>query len=608
MRRIEDYALIGDLHTGAMVSVTGSVDWLCLPRFDSAACFAAMLGDESAGRWRIAPRGAERCTRRRYRGDTLILETEWDGPDGEVRVTDFMPVRDHAADLVRIVEGVSGEVPMEMDLALRFDYGHVVPWVTATDGGAHAVAGPDAVLVTSDVPMRGQDLRTVADFTIRAGERVSVVLTWFPSHERQPVPADPDEALRQTESFWTRWSAQSTAYGPHRDAIQRSLITLKALTYEPTGGIVAAPTTSLPEQPQGPRNWDYRFCWLRDATLALQSLITAGYIDEAKAWRDWLLRAVAGNPAQLRIMYGLDGRRRLPEETLDWLPGFDGATPVRIGNAASDQLQLDVWGELLDGLALTRGTIGAGDDAWAVQRALLQHLGEIWDQPDNGLWEMRGPRRHFTHSKVMCWVAVDRMVKSARQDKLSGSVRTWERLRARIRRDILEHGYNASMNSFVQCYGSKQLDASLLLIPRVGFLPPDDRRVLGTIEAIQRDLTEDGLVLRYRPEKSDDGLPGTEGVFLACSFWLVDALIGAGRRDEAEELFTRLLALQNDVGLLSEEWDVRGARQLGNMPQAFSHFALVRAGYHFLAGGTSTTEDRIPVDTSKKPDGAGGGR
>lgn len=596
-RRIEDYALIGDLHTGAMVSTSGSVDWLCLPRFDSPACFAALLDDEAAGRWRISPRGAERCTRRRYRGDTLILETEWDTPDGRVRVIDFMPVRDHAADLVRILEGLSGEVPMEMDLALRFDYGHVVPWVTARERGVHAVAGPDAVLVTGDVAMRGEDLRTTAEFTVRAESRVSLVLTWFQSHEPQPTPADPEAALRETESYWTRWSAQSTAYGPYRDAIQRSLITLKALTYQPTGGIVAAPTTSLPEQPQGPRNWDYRYCWLRDATLALQALITAGYTDEARAWRDWLLRAVAGDPAELKIMYGLDGRRRLPEETLDWLAGFEGAAPVRIGNAAADQLQLDVWGELLDGLALTRETIGPGRDAWAVQRALLDHLREIWERPDNGLWEMRGPRRHFTHSKLMCWVAVDRMIKSARQHGLPGNVRAWERLRARIRRDILDNGYDASMNSFVQSYGSRHLDASLLMIPRVGFLPPDDPRVIGTIEAIQRDLTEDGFVLRYRPEHSDDGLPGTEGVFLACSFWLVDALIGAGRREEAEELFTRLLSLRNDVGLLSEEWDVRGSRQLGNMPQAFSHLALVRTAYHFLSGGSPTTEDRIPVDT-----------
>lgn len=597
--RIEDHALIGDLHTAALVSTDGSVDWLCLPRFDSPACFAALLDTESAGRWRIAPAGAGRSTRRRYRDGTLILETEWETADGRVRVTDFMPVRDRAADLVRIVEGLSGSVPMLAELTLRFDYGHVVPWVTRTDGGIRAVAGPDAVLVTSEVPLAGRDLSTVAEFTVEAGERVSFVLTWFPSHEPEPEPADAEQALAATDLFWTRWSARSTAYGPHTDAIQRSLITLKALTYQPTGGIVAAPTTSLPEQPGGPRNWDYRFCWLRDATLALQSLLTAGYTDEAQAWRDWLVRAVAGDPADLRIMYGLDGRRRLPEETLDWLGGYDDSTPVRVGNAASEQLQLDVWGEVLDGLALTRSTIGSGDDAWNVQRALVDHLADRWKEPDNGLWEMRGPRRHFTHSKVMAWVAVDRMISGVQQFGLAGPVRRWERLRAEIRRDILANGYDEARNTFVQSYGSTDLDASLLLIPRVGFLPPDDPRVVGTIDAIQKDLTEDGLVLRYRPQRSDDGLPGAEGVFIACSFWLVDALIGAGRREEAEALFERLLTLRNDVGLLSEEWDPHGSRQLGNMPQAYSHFALVRSAFHLLAGGARTTQEPILIGNRK---------
>jgi GH15 family glucan-1,4-alpha-glucosidase len=595
--RIEDYALIGDLHTAAMVSVDGSIDWLCLPRFDSPACFAALLDTEEAGRWRIIPAGAGRCTRRRYRGDTLILETEWETAEGHVRVTDFMPVRDQAADLVRIVEGISGTVPMQTELVLRFDYGHVVPWVMKTEGGLRAVAGPDAVLLTSDIPLEGRDLRTVGEFTVEAGDRIAFVLTWYPSNEEEPTPADPEAALAQTELFWSRWSSRSTAYGPHKDAIQRSLITLKALTYLPTGGIVAAPTTSLPEQPGGPRNWDYRFCWLRDATLALQSLLTAGYTDEARAWRDWLVRAVAGDPADLRIMYGLDGRRRLPEEELDWLRGFENSSPVRIGNAASEQLQLDVWGEVLDGLSLTRSTIGTVDDAWSLQRALIDQLARQWQEPDNGLWEMRGPRRHFTHSKVMAWVAVDRMIDGAQQYGLPGPVGRWQRLRAQIRRDILENGYDASRNTFVQSYGSTDLDAALLLIPRVGFLPPDDPRVIGTIEAIQKDLTDDGLVLRYRPQNSDDGLPGKEGVFIACSFWLVDALIGAGRKEEAEELFGRLLTLRNDVGLLSEEWDPHGARQLGNMPQAYSHFALVRSAFHLLSGGVSTTQGRIPIAT-----------
>ena len=597
--RIEDYALIGDLHTAALVSVDGSVDWLCLPRFDSRACFAALLDDASAGRWQVAPIGGGRSTRRRYRDDTLILETEWETADGQVRVTDFMPVRDRSADLVRIVEGLSGTVRMGTELVLRFDYGHVVPWVTHSERGIRAVAGPDAVLLASDVPLSGRDFRTVAEFDVAAGDRVSFVMTWYPSHEQPPSPTDPDEALASTELFWTRWSAQSLVYGPHRDAVQRSLITLKALTYLPTGGIVAAPTTSLPEQPGGARNWDYRFCWLRDAALALQSLLTAGYTDEARAWRDWLVRAIAGDPAELRIMYGLDGRRRLPEQTLDWLRGFDDSTPVRVGNAASEQLQLDVWGEVLDGLALTRSTIGSSDDVWRLQVALLDHLTERWQEPDNGLWEMRGPRRHFTHSKVMAWVAFDRMIEGARRFDLPGPIRSWERTRAAIRRDILANGYDASRNTFVQAYGSSELDASLLLIPRVGFLAPDDKRVLGTIEAIQQGLTEDGFVLRYRPCASDDGLTGDEGVFILCSFWMVDALVGAGRRDEAEDLFERILTLRNDVGLLSEEWDPHRDQQLGNMPQAYSHFALVRSAFHLLAGEAGTTRDRIPIDTTQ---------
>ncbi|GAA2047860.1 glycoside hydrolase family 15 protein [Leifsonia soli] len=599
--RIEDYALIGDLHTAAMVSIDGSIDWLCLPRFDSPACFAAIVGDDSAGRWLLAPADASRSTRRRYREDTLILETEWDTPDGSVRVTDFMPVRDRAADVVRIVEGLAGQVAMRSELVLRFDYGHVVPWVTHSERGIRAIAGPDAVLANADVPLTGKDMRTEAEFTVSEGDRVRFVLTWFPAHESEPIPADPDRAIVDTERFWKEWSGRSTAYGPHRDAIQRSLITLKALTYQPTGGIVAAPTTSLPEQLGGPRNWDYRFCWLRDATLALQSLLTAGYTDEAGEWRDWLLRAVAGNPAELRIMYGLDGRRRLPEDTLEWLDGYGGSQPVRVGNAAADQLQLDVWGEVLDGLALTRATIGAGEEAWDLQRALLEHLETVWREPDNGLWEMRGERRHFTHSKLMAWVAADRMVKGARRFRLDGPVRRWERMRAAIRRDILANGYDASRNTFVQSYGSSALDASLLLIPRVGFLPGDDPRVVGTIDAIQRELTEDGFVLRYRPGRSDDGLPGEEGVFVACSFWMVDALLGAGRRDEAEDLFTRLLRLRNDVGLLSEEWDPHAGRQLGNMPQAFSHLALVRSAFLLLAGDASTTEERIPVESASGP-------
>ncbi|GGI01347.1 glycoside hydrolase family 15 protein [Arthrobacter liuii] len=599
MTRIEDYAIVGDLHTAALIGTDGSIDWLCLPHFDSPACFAALLDTPDAGRWLLAPAAGGRCTRRQYRPDTLVLETEWETATGRVRVIDFMPPRDKAADIIRIVEGVSGTVDMQGELALRFDYGHIVPWVRRTKGGIHAVAGPDSVTLSSPVPMQGQHLRTVSEFTIKEGERVPFILTWSPSHLRVPGTADAEEALSATVAYWEQWSSRSLATGPYRDAVQRSLITLKALTFAPTGGIVAAATTSLPEQPGGPRNWDYRYCWLRDATLTLQSLITAGYTDEAKAWRQWLLRAVAGDPADLQIMYSLDGRRRLPEAEIPWLAGYDKSTPVRTGNAAAGQLQLDVWGEVLDGLSLTRNALGLqhdADNSWDIQIALMDHLEGAWQQPDNGLWEMRGPRRHFTQSKVMAWVAVDRMIKGVRQFHLPGPADRWEELRETIHRDVMEHGFNKDMNSFVQSYGGTGLDASLLLIPRVGFLPPDDPRVLGTIDAIQRELTEDGFVLRYRTEHSDDGLPGSEGVFLACSFWLVDALLGAGRHAEASKLFERLLTLRNDVGLLSEEWDVQAGRQLGNTPQAFSHFALVTSAFQLQHGMAHRSDESIPAE------------
>ncbi|MEO8556687.1 MAG: glycoside hydrolase family 15 protein [Actinomycetota bacterium] len=587
MSRIEDYAIVGDLHTAALIGTDGSMDWLCLPHFDSPACFAALLDTPAAGRWLLAPASGGTCTTRSYRPGTLILESEWESPEGRVRVTDFMPPRDEVVDVVRIVEGLRGTVRMHGELALRFDYGQVVPWVRRDKRGIQAVAGPDAAYLDTPAPVRGENLHTVSDFTVQEGDRVPFVLTWTPSHLPRPRSVDPESALQATQEFWTEWSGRSQAAGPYKDAVQRSLITLKALTYAPTGGIVAAPTTSLPEQIGGPRNWDYRYCWLRDATLTLQSLLAAGYTDEAAAWREWLLRAVAGNPAKLQIMYGISGKRRLPEIELTWLSGYEDSLPVRTGNAAAGQLQLDVWGEVLDGLSLTRNALlTAPDDSWDLQTALMEHLEGAWDQPDNGLWEMRGPRRHFTHSKVMAWVAADRMVKGVRDSGLPGPVDRWAALASTIHAEVMTRGYNAELNTFVQSYAGTDLDASLLLIPRVGFLPPDDPRVIGTIEAIQRDLTQDGFVLRYRSQSSHDGLPGGEGVFLACSFWLVDALDGAGRRDEAVLLFERLLSLRNDVGLLSEEWDPVANRQLGNTPQAFSHFALINSALQLHHGRT----------------------
>ncbi|MGO4858088.1 glycoside hydrolase family 15 protein [Arthrobacter sp. 2MCAF14] len=575
-QRIEDYAMIGDLHTAALVSTAGSIDWLCLPRFDSPACFAALLDSPQAGRWLLAPETGGICTRRQYRDGTLILETEWETKEGHVRVIDFMPPRDAVADIVRVVEGIRGTVKMRGELILRFDYGHVVPWVRRDRHGLRAVAGPDSVYLKTPAPLVGKDFTTVSEFTVNAGDHIPFVLTWAPSHERRPRTVEADIALDDTATFWTDWSKRCNVRGPYRKAVQRSLITLKALTYAPTGGIVAAATTSLPEQIGGPRNWDYRYCWLRDATLTLQAFLAAGYTDEASAWRDWLLRAVAGDPADLQIMYSLHGRRRLPETELTWLSGYQGSKPVRIGNAAAEQLQLDVWGEVLDCLSLTRASLmTVGDESWAIQTALMRHLESTWDKPDNGLWEVRGPRRHFVHSKVMAWVAADRMVRGIRESGMPGPLDRWEALRDTIHDEVMTHGFDADRNTFVQSYGSKELDASLLLIPKVGFLPHDDPRVIGTIDAIQRELTEDGFVLRYRPQDSDDGLPGGEGVFLACSFWMVDALLGAGRRAEATALFERLLALRNDVGLLSEEWDAHAGRQLGNTPQAFSHFGLV---------------------------------
>ena len=596
MTRIEDYALIGDLHTAALVSTSGSVDWLCLPHFDSPACFAALLDSARAGRWLLAPASGGTCTRRSYRGDTLVLETEWHTSDGIAHVIDFMPPRKRHPRLVRIVEGVSGAVPMSSELQLRFDYGRVMPWVRHHGTRVEAVAGPDAVSLHSGVEQTGRDWATVAEFVVRGGDRVPFVLTWAPSYMRSPAVLDPERALGATVAFWEDWIGRAELPRRYREPVSRSLITLKALTFRPTGGIVAAATTSLPEQLGGPRNWDYRYCWLRDAALTLQALQAAGYREEANAWREWLLRAVAGDPAELQIMYSLDGRRRLPEAELDWLAGYEGSRPVRVGNAAADQLQLDVWGEVLDGLSLARRAgLGAHDDSWDIQVALMEHLEHRWTEPDNGLWEMRGPRRHFTHSKVMAWVAADRMVRAIRTYHLPGPADRWDKLRDTIHADVLAHGIDPDRGTFTQSYGSTELDASLLLIPRVGFLPGTDPRVVATVDAIRQELTEDGLVLRYRPQSSDDGLPGGEGVFLACSFWLVQALQRTGRTAEATKLFERLLGLRNDVGLFSEEWDPAAQRQLGNTPQAFSHFPLVVAAMQLDHGRQQDSDEPLPT-------------
>ncbi|MEU1370812.1 glycoside hydrolase family 15 protein [Streptomyces sp. NPDC005803] len=595
--RIEDYALIGDLQTAALVGRNGSVDWLCLPRFDSGACFAALLGDEDNGHWRIAPKGADTCTRRAYVDDTLVLETFWETRTGTVKVIDFMPQRDQEPDVMRIVEGVSGTVDMTSVIRLRFDFGSIVPWMRRSQGHRVAVAGPDSAWLRSEPPVKtwGQQFSTCSSFSVSAGERVAFVLTWHPSHSPRPDLVDPYEALENTLSDWSDWSARCKYQGPYREAVIRSLITLKALTFGPTGGIVAAPTTSLPEEIGGVRNWDYRFCWLRDSTLTLGALLSAGYVQEAAAWRDWLLRAVAGDPADLQIMYGLAGERRLPESELPWLRGYENSAPVRIGNAAVRQRQLDVYGEVIDSLRLARDA-GLDDKphAWSLQLSLLGFLESTWREPDEGLWEIRGQRRHFVHSKVMAWVAADRAVRSLEEDpSLSGDADRWRAMRDAVHREVCEKGYDPVRNTFTQSYGSRELDAATLLIARTGFLPPDDPRVIGTVDAVRDELDSEGLVRRYSTDgTSVDGLPGGEGAFLACSFWLADALRMTGRTDEATELFERLLALRNDVGLLAEEYDTAGMRQLGNFPQAFSHIGLVGTA-------VALTEERTAEDTAR---------
>jgi GH15 family glucan-1,4-alpha-glucosidase len=573
---LEDYALIGDTQTAALVGRDGSIDWMCLPRFDAPACFAALLGGEQNGRWRIAPTTTADRVERRYRPGTLVLETDLHCEAGGVRITDFMPPREQAPDVVRIVEGLDGRVAMELDLLLRFDYGHLVPWVRRADGGIRAVAGPDAVRLQADVPTAGEDLRTRARFTVGAGDRVAFVLTWFPSHLPDPRPVDPIRALDETVAWWRDWTGPETPGGRWRAEVQRSLITLKALTYAPTGGIVAAPTTSLPEQLGGPRNWDYRFVWLRDATVTLLAFVDAGHLDEAQAWRDWLLRAVAGSPSETQIMYGPAGERRLTELELGWLAGYEGSRPVRVGNAACDQFQLDVYGEVMDALLHAREAgLRPEPEAWQLQLALLAHVDRVWREPDDGIWEMRSGRRHFVHSKVMAWVAFDRAITTVDRHGLDGPLEHWRRVRDEIHAEVCHHGFDPARGTFTQSYGSRELDAATLLLPVLGFLPPDDPRVVGTVEAVMDELYRDGFVLRYRTGDVGDGLPPGEGAFLPCSFWLVDALAMIGRRDEAAELFDRLVGLANDVGLLSEEYDAGAGRLVGNFPQAFTHVGLI---------------------------------
>jgi GH15 family glucan-1,4-alpha-glucosidase len=580
--RIEDYALIGDCETAALVGRDGSVDWLCWPRFDSDACFAALLGGPEHGRWLIAPTEPPARITRRYRQDTLILETDLETTDGEVTLVDFMPLRGHASDMIRIVVGRRGRVEMRTELVIRFDYGSAVPWVTRVDDETlRAIAGPDMVVLRTKVPLRGEDMRTVGEFTVAEGETAEFALTYDHSHCPLPKPVQPQAELRHTEKFWRDWAGRCTEADRWSEAVRRSLITLKAMTYRPTGGLVAAPTTSLPEQLGGPRNWDYRYCWLRDATLTLLALMNAGYYDEAREWRAWLVRAVAGSPEQLQIMYGLAGERRLSEWEVPWLPGYEGSRPVRVGNAAHEQLQLDVYGEVMDALyQARRGGLETAEEGAAVARAFLDHLERIWREPDEGIWETRGGPRQFTYSKVMAWVAFDRAIRGAEAFNLRGPIDRWREVRDAIHKDVCRNGYDADLGSFVQSYGSRQLDASLLQIPAVGFLPPEDKRVRGTVMAVERHLLEDGFVKRYHTQKSKDGLPPGEGAFLACSFWLADAYVMIGRRDDAVRLFERLLELRNDVGLLSEEYDVKAKRQVGNFPQAFSHLALVNTAHN----------------------------
>ncbi len=592
--RIEDYALIGDCHTAGLVARDGSLDWLCVPRFDAGACFAALLGTADNGRWLIAPAGQVRTVRRSYRQGTLVLDTEFTTDDGVVTVTDCMLPFGEGSQVLRIVQGQRGQVAMGTELVIRFDYGSAVPWVQSEEHGLKAIAGPDMLHLHTDVPLHGENFKTLGEFTVRAGERVPFLLNWHPSHLAPPPDPDPDEALCRTEQWWREWAGNRCPHaGEYREAVLRSLVTLKALTYAPTGGMVAAATTSLPEWPGSVRNWDYRYCWVRDATFTLYALLHAGFTEEARAWREWLLRAIAGKPEDLQIMYGLGGERRLTELELPWLPGYENSRPVRIGNAAHGQFQLDVYGELLDVQyqALRIGMEGV-PGGWQAGRALLDFLESAWQKPDEGIWEVRGPRRHFTHSKVMAWLAFDRAVKLVKHFGRDGPIERWRQVRDTIHNEVCAQGFDRGRNSFVQYYGAPALDASLLMIPLVGFLPADDPRVIGTVTAVQRELMHDGFVMRYPTREAVDGLPPGEGAFLACTFWLADNLAILGRVDEARAIFERLLALRNDVGLLAEEYDPQGQRMLGNFPQAFSHVGLVNTAHNLTRAAEGPAEHR----------------
>ena len=582
LSRIEDYGLIGDCETAALVGRDGSIDWLCWPAFDSDACFAGLLGTPENGRWLIAPAGEVVRTSRRYWDNTLILETRFETESGIVAVIDFMPPRGEASDVVRLVRGIEGKVTMRMELVIRFGFGADVPWVKRTEDGALlAICGPDMTVLRTPVETCGKDMTTVAEFEVSEGEAIPFVLTYGPSHLPLPEPIDPAQALQDTEDFWTEWCSRCTYDGESRDLVMRSLITLKALTYAPTGGIVAAPTTSLPEKLGGARNWDYRFCWLRDATFTLLALMNSGYTEEASAWHDWLLRAVAGSPDNMQIMYGIMGQRRLLEWEADWLPGYEGAQPVRVGNAAHAQLQLDVYGELIDAFYQSRlAELELDQGSWALARTIVEHVGDVWGQPDHGIWERRGERKHYVFSKVMTWVAIDRAIKGAERFGYDAPLHRWCALRDTIHRDVCEKGFDIGQNTFVESYGSPLLDASILLLPSVGFLPASDPRIRGTLEAIERHMMRDGFVLRHDPREISDEIQPIEGAFLACSLWLADAYVLAGEIDKAQTLFDRVVGVANDLGLLAEEFDPGVGRQTGNFPQALTHIALINTAHN----------------------------